>query len=612
MKRIMPPLASSAWLIIAPLAALGAGPGPAQAQALRTPASPALARVISDYEAWVAQEDPSVAGDSGDQAALFRLPDASLRADDAHRTMLLEFQRRLLTLKNTRLNGDDNLNRDLLLRGVNDQLESLAFDEARMPFTAYWSFSSFGDGLGRSTIIQSKLEADAYLSRLRALPAYYDVQIQNARRGLSTGFVQPRLVVEVALRTARKQADQAPETSPMLAPLQHLPASIPAEVQAQLKAEGLRVLKEEVLPAHRRIVAFLNDDYLPRARTYLAARDLPDGERYYASLVRRFTTTDLTPDQVHQLGLDEVKRIRGEMDKVIARTGFKGSFAEFVHFLRTDPQFYPKSRDELYDRYRVIAKRIDGELPRLFGKLPRLTYGVKPIPSETEEGQTTAYYEGGNPTRGVAGTFAVNLSHLDQRPLFEAPTLTLHEAVPGHHLQIALAQELEGQPRFRSRLDFTAFVEGWALYSEQLGQEIGLYSSPYEEFGQLSYEMWRACRLVADTGIHWKRWTRDQARACFIENSALAEHNIDVEVDRYISWPGQALGYKVGELRIMALRRRAEASLGDKFSLRDFHDAVLAGGALPLDVLESRIDGWIRQRLAASRAPKGTVTPGAQ
>ena len=266
----------------------------------------------------------------------------------------------------------------------------------------------------------------------------------------------------------------------------------------------------------------------------------------------------------------------------------------FIAFLRTDPQFYAHSRDELLQRYQIVAKRIDPELPRLFGRLPRLTYGVKPIPAATEEGQTTGYYEGGSPERGVSGTLAVNLLHLDQRPLYEVPTLSLHEGVPGHHLQIALSQELGDAPKFRRHLDYTAFVEGWGLYAEQLGEELGVISTPYEKFGQLSYEMWRACRLVADTGIHWRRWSREQARSCFIENTALSVHNIDTEVDRYISWPGQALAYKIGELKIMSLRRRAEAELGDRFDERRFHDAVLLGGALPLDVLETRIIGWIK------------------
>ena len=561
--------------------------------------SSVLKGVEADYDQWERDTDPVTAGDEGDEPSLFRLPDASPAAADVRRTALFDFQRRLLALQTVALNDADRLNRDLLSRAVADALKDASFDTDRMPFTAYWSFSSFGDSLARRTVIRTRLEADAYLARLTALPAYYDQQIANARRGLVTGFVQPKLVAEVALRTARKQALIPWEESPLLTPLAHLPSTIPSDAQAELQARGAAIVRSQVLPAQTRIVTFLETDYLPRARTTLAARDLPDGERYYMAQIRRHTTTRLSPDEVHQIGLDEVRRIRAEMDAVIAETGFKGTFSEFIAFLRTDPQFYPHSREALLERYQTVAKRIDPELPRLFGRLPRLTYGVRPIPEATEEGQTTAYYEEGSPARGVAGTFAVNLSHLDQRPLYEIPTLTLHEAVPGHHLQIALAQEQGDTPSFRRHMQFTAFVEGWGLYAEQLGGEIGVYSTPYEHFGQLSYEMWRACRLVADTGLHWKRWTRDQAKACFLENTALAEHNIDTEVDRYISWPGQALAYKIGELRIMALRRKAEATLGPRFDERRFHDAVLQAGALPLDILEARVTGWISREAAA-------------
>jgi uncharacterized protein (DUF885 family) len=603
-------LTSGGWALV-PVAVPTAVAAPSpNAPSPNSPNPASLRGVMADYDQWERDIDAVTAGDEGDEAALFRLPDPSPAAADARRTALFEFQRRLVALKSVRMGDADRLNRDLLLRAVEDALEDASFDPDRMPFTAYWSFSTFGESLARRTVIRSRLEADAYLSRLTALPAWYDQQIANARRGLVTGFVQPRLVAEVALRTARKQAASTVEDSPMMGPLAHLPASIAPEAQAELRQRATAIVRNQVLPAQKRIATFLETEYLPRARSGLAARDLPDGERYYAAQIHRHTTTRLGPDEIHQIGLDEVRRIRGEMDKVIAETGFKGSFREFVAYLRTDPQFYPKTRDELLQRYQVVAKRIDPELPRLFGRLPRLTYGVKPIPEATEEGQTTAYYEGGSPTRGVAGTFAVNLSHLDQRPLYEIPTLTLHEAVPGHHLQIATAQELAETPNFRRHMEFTAFVEGWGLYAEQLGGEIGIYQNAYERFGQLSYEMWRACRLVADTGIHWKRWTRDQARACFIENTALAEHNIDTEVDRYISWPGQALAYKIGELRIIGLRRKAEAALGARFDERRFHDAVLTAGALPLDVLEARVTAWINREIAAVQPAHPPARPG--
>jgi uncharacterized protein (DUF885 family) len=309
--------------------------------------------------------------------------------------------------------------------------------------------------------------------------------------------------------------------------------------------------------------------------------------------VRHHTTTDLTPDQIHAIGEREVARIRAEMDQVIAQTGFKGSFKAFQALLRTDPRFYPKSSKELIDESAALAKRIDDQLPRWFGTLPRLPFAVRPIPAENAENATTAYYQQGSPALGVAGGYMVNLTHLDQRPSYERPALTLHEAEPGHHLQIALSQELTNLPSFRRDAYVTAFVEGWGLYAERLGIDMGIYQTPYEHFGRLSYEMWRACRLVADTGIHWLRWTRAQAEACFLDNTALAPKNIQVEVDRYISWPGQALAYKMGQLKISELRRRAERALGPRFDPRRFHDAVLLAGPLPLDVLERRIDAWI-------------------
>lgn len=386
----------------------------------------------------------------------------------------------------------------------------------------------------------------------------------------------------------------------MLAPLKASDLPVSAEARKALVQRAQVLLETQILPAQKRIVVFLQNEYLPRARESLAIRDVPGGEAYYRHCIRHFTTTDLSPDEIHEIGLAEVRHLRAEMEKLVAATGFSGSFAEFLKYLRTDPQFYAKSREELLLRYRAKAKEIDPLLPRLIGTLPRLTYGVRPIPDATEEGQTTAYYELGAPERGEAGYVGVNLSHLDQRPLYEIPTLLLHEGAPGHHVQLALAAEIKNQPEFRRRLDFTAFVEGWALYAEQLGKETDLYATPYERFSQLSYDMWRACRLVADTGVHWKRWTVDQARACFLENTALSQHNIDTEVDRYISWPGQALAYKIGELRIMALRHEAEAALGERFDLRAFHDTVLSGGALPLDILAARVRAWI-----ATQGPSG-------
>jgi len=352
------------------------------------------------------------------------------------------------------------------------------------------------------------------------------------------------------------------------------------------------------LPAYKDLLKFLEDDYLPKARPNVGIGSTPEGRAYYASLVRYYTTLDLTPDEVHEIGLREVARIRSEMDAIIAETGFEGGFAEFLEYLRTDPKFYAQTEEELLKEAAWLAKQVDGKMPEFFRTLPRLSYGVIKVPDEIAPRYTTSRYWGGDGKKGRAGNYVVNTYDLTQRPLYNLPALTLHEGVPGHHHQISLGQELTGVPDFRKNLYPTAFGEGWGLYAEKLGIEMGIYKTPYDNFGRLSYEMWRACRLVVDTGMHWKNWTRDQAESCFLDNSALAKHNIKTEVERYISWPGQALAYKIGELKIIELRERAEASLGDKFSIRDFHDAVLLQGGIPLSILETRIDNWIAEELS--------------
>jgi uncharacterized protein (DUF885 family) len=400
------------------------------------------------------------------------------------------------------------------------------------------------------------------------------------------------MTVEAMIKIARANAAAPVEGDPLLEPLAKLPDSIPGAEQAALRARA-RTAVERLRPVQAEIVRFLETEYLPAARPSLGARSLPDGEAYYRWTVRNQTTTDMTPDQIHELGQSEVRRIRAEMEAVMREAGWTGDLAGFIAMLRKDPRFYASSREDLLEKASRIAKRIDDQLPGWFATLPRLTYGVRPVPKEMEQGYTSARYWNGSPQQGVAGGYMVNTYALDQRPLYEMPALTAHEAVPGHHLQIALAQELQGAPAFRREAGFTAFVEGWGLYSEGLAGDMGIYQTPYERFGKLSFEMWRACRLVADTGIHWKGWTLDQARACFTENTALAPLNIENELARYVSWPGQALAYKVGERRFTALRAKAKAALGEKFDIRRFHDAVLLDGALPMAVLERRVDAWI-------------------
>jgi uncharacterized protein (DUF885 family) len=554
-----------------------------------------LQRVIADFERFQRQYDPLSAGQEGDREALRRLPDPTVEADQAQRKALVALSERLAKIDAQQLAGESAVNHRLLTRIVKESVEELGFDFERIAFENDSGFHTLGDYLGRTTTIASREDADAWLARLAALPAFYEQNVANLKRGIKTRYTQPRIVVDRVLEVARKQVEGKPEDNSLLLPFARMPSSIPAVAQAEYRSKALVLVRDKIYPAQRAFAEFLAREYVPAARPALAWRTTPNGEASYRFLVRRHTTTDMTPDQIHKLGQDEVARIRGLMDKAIAQTGFKGSFAEFQKMLRTDPRFYARTPTELLEKASEIAKRSDDRLPGLFATLPRLTYGVRPVPAEIAEGYTTGRYWQGSMQGGQAGGYMVNTSRLDQRPLYELPALTVHEAVPGHHLQIALSQELSGLPYFRRNISVTAFTEGWGLYSEFLGEEMGIYRDPYELFGRYSYEMWRACRLVADTGIHWLGWDIEQARRCFTENSALAPHNIQTELERYISWPGQALAYKVGELRFRQLRREAEQALGERFNIRQFHDTLLLGGPLPLDVVEVRVREWIKK-----------------
>jgi uncharacterized protein (DUF885 family) len=558
-------------------------------------ADESLQRVISDFERFQRQYDPLSAGQEGDREALRRLPDATPEAEQAQRKELVAFDERLGRIDTRQLSGESALNHTLLTRIVKESIEETGFDFGRIAFQNDSGFHTLADYVGRTTTIASREDADAWLARLAALPTYYEQNVANLKRGIKTRYTQPRIVVDRVLQVARKQVEVEPEDSPLLLPFARMPANIPAATQAEYRSKALAIVRDKIYPAQRAFAEFMAREYVPAARPALAWRTTPGGEASYRYLVREQTTTDMTPDQIHKLGLEEVARIRGLMEKAIAATDFKGTFPEFLKMLRTDPRFYARTPAELLEKASEIAKRADDQLPRLFGTLPRLPYGVRPVPAEMAEGYTTGRYWQGSMQMGQAGGYMVNTSHLDQRGLYELPALTVHEAVPGHHLQIALSQELSGLPYFRRNIGVTAFTEGWGLYSEFLGEEMGIYRDPYELFGRYSYEMWRACRLVADTGIHWLGWDIEQARRCFTENSALATHNIQTELERYISWPGQALAYKVGELRFRQLRREAEQALGERFDIRQFHDTLLLGGPLPLDVLELRVRDWIKK-----------------
>ena len=558
--------------------------------------------IVREFEQQERRESPLEAALEGDQDARSQLPDITPAGDARRLAAMHEFAARLRALEPAGLDADEAFNHAFLLRVVNERIERAGFDGARLAFDAEGGPGGMFDYMARQTRISTPADAAAWMRRIGALPDFYAAATANARRGIASRFTQPRSTVESAMQVARAEVAIKPAEDPLMLPFATLPGPLAASELARLRSAAARLLADTVVPARRQWLQFLESEYLPAARTQPGLGSLEGGRDYYAFLTRAYTTTAMTPEEVHAVGQREVARIRALMDAQVTATGFKGSFPEFLHWLRTDKRFYAQSRTELLEKASAIAKRADDGLPALFRKsLPRLPYGVREVPREIEDQYTTGRYSSGSMQLGVAGGYLVNTGRLDQRPLYELPALTVHEAVPGHHLQIAIAQELSEQPWFRRNADFTAFTEGWGLYAEFLAEEMGIYRDGFERFGRLSYEMWRACRLVADTGIHVMGWSVEQARACFRDNSALAPHNIETELQRYISWPGQALGYKIGELRLKAMRERASAALGDRFDVREFHDIVLLGGAMPLEMLDARVNAWTRTKAAAGK-----------
>jgi uncharacterized protein (DUF885 family) len=499
----------------------------------------------------------------------------------------------LATIDRAALGEADRVHHDLFRRNVEESLEGRRFKGEYMPVT---QMGGVQQNVAQTLAMMPYFDAADFenaLARLEGVPALVDQTIALLDKGLEAGITLRDVPDQV-----RNQLVGDPKTSPLLRPFQAYPPGVDAATRDRLRTAAARVYTEKVAPAYRRLLEHFETRYLPRTRETIALGALPDGEAWYAFAIRQMTTTRLTADEIHRIGQDEVRRIRTEMDAVMAQTGFDGSFQQFVGVLRTDERFFFDRAEDLLIAYRDICKRVDPELTKLFATLPRLPYGVVPVPSYAEKSQTTAYYEPGSPAAGRPGRFFANTYDLRARPRWEMEALALHEAVPGHHLQLAIAQELPDMPEFRRHGFYTAYIEGWGLYAESLGPELGMYTDPYARFGQLTYEMWRAIRLVVDTGMHALGWSRDRAIEFFTEHAGKAAHDIVVEVDRYIVWPAQALAYKIGELKIKELRARAAAALGAGFDLRRFHDQVLGAGALPLDVLEARIEAWI----AAERA----------
>lgn len=585
---------------------LALGAACARQQPPKNAADTMRAQFNDDWKYWMEQY-PEVATLIGYPGQNARWTDYSQAAIDARSGYLKKSLERFSAIDRVALPADDHVNYDLYRELLDTAVKGLEFhnDAAPvrgviprnllMPVNQMEGIQQDIPRVIASMPAATREDYDNIIARLQGVPALVDQTIALMERGLAAGVTPPRITLRDVASQAEAQIVPA-LTSPLLAAFSKWPAGIPESDRTALTARATHTYEQSVRPAFTKLRDFLATRYVPAARETTSAAALPNGAALYAYNVRWHTTTGLTPREIHDIGLAEVKRIRAEMDTIIAGTGFKGSYADFVTFLRTDPRFYYTDAASLLTGYRDICKRADPELAPLFGRLPQTPYGLRPIPDAIAPSQTTAYYDPGSFNVGRPGNMFANTYKLDARPKWEMEALTLHEAVPGHHLQISLAQELQGIPEFRKNSSYTAFVEGWALYAESLGEEMGFYKDPYSKFGQLTYEMWRAVRLVVDTGLHSMDWTRDQAIEFFSANAAKTPQDIVVEIDRYIVWPGQALGYKIGQLRIRDLRAASMRELGPRFDIRLFHDTVLGEGAVPLDVLERRLTAWVEKR----------------
>lgn len=574
---------------VAALAALAILPARAQQGSQRN--APLHALFAEEWERSL-RESPENASYNGDRRYNDRWTDASLDAIAAREAGDRSALERLEAIDRATLSATDQLDYDTFHWQLQHSVERQKFREYLLPIGHQGGPQTI-DGIAEVLPFATIEDYEDWLKRLQALPVVVAQVMLLMDEGVKAGNLPPRVLMQrVPAQIAAQVVDQ-PEKSGFYKPFLKMPEGIADAQRARLQAEAGRIITSDVVPAYRRLQAYFNDEYLPRTRDSIAASDLPDGKAYYDFLAGYYTTTDLSADEIHDIGLKEVARIRAEMEKVKANTGFHGSLDEFFTFLRTDPRFFHKTPEALLNAYRALSKRIDPELVKVFKTIPRLPYGVRPIPDAIAPDTTTAYYQPGASDGTRPGYYYVNLYKPEMRPTWEMMPLSLHEAVPGHHFQFARGLELPDAPMFRRTAYFVAYSEGWGLYAEQLGFEMGLYDDPYDHFGQLTYEMWRAVRLVVDTGMHAKGWSRERAIAYFKDNAPKTDQDIVNEVDRYIAWPAQALAYKVGQLKISALRAKAQRELGAKFDLRAFNDTVLETGSVPLDTLERHVDAWI-------------------
>jgi len=594
-KTALPAVAVLAFLIVAFIPALCA-------QAPSTPASveanrKALNTLFKDYWEDNLKHAPEFASTLGDKRYNDQISNYSVKAVNERLEREQNYMMQLAAIDPAGLTEQEKTSRDLLLRRFAEDEEAADFKEWEMPINQMGGIHTTYLQLVAQLSFKTVKDYDDWIARLHAIPKAFDQVSTNMAIGIEDHRVPPRYLLEKVLDQVKHLAAEKPEDSPLAIPVMHFPATIPAAEQERIKTETLDAIGKEVLPAYLRFARFLEVSYVPAGREQPGVSALPDGAKYYQFLIRRRTTTDLTAEQIHQIGLDEVKRDETEMLVIAQKLGFK-DLASFRAGLKTNPKLHPATREAILDAYRSYLTPMQAKLPQLFGRLPKAPFEVVAVPEYLEKTSAAAYYETGAPDGSRPGRLFIDTYNPTERNLFEVEDIAYHEGLPGHHLQISIAQELDGLPTFRKHAGYTAYIEGWGLYSERLGKDVGLYQDPYSDYGRLEGDIMRAVRLVVDTGVHSQHWTRQQMVDYFHDHTATAEPEVQAEVDRYIAWPGQALAYKIGQLKILELRDRAKAALGDRFDLRTFHDQVLDAGALPLDVLSDRIDAWIAAQKA--------------
>jgi len=589
----LPLLALFAVVLVVPAAARAqtAAPSAGQVEGNRKE----LNSIFKDYWEDRLRYEPEFASTLGDKRYNDQLTDYSVKAFNEGLEREQKLLMRLGAVDVAGLTDQEKISRELLLREFVEDQEAADFKEWEMPVNQMGGIHTEYPQLVAELSFTTVKDYDDWIARLHLLPAAFDQVTQNMSLGMEDHRVPPKFLLEKALAQVKAMAAQKPEDSPLALPLKKFPASIKPAEQERIKTEMLDAIQKEVLPAYLRFARFMEVSYVPAGREEPGIDALPDGAKYYAFRIKRTTTTNLTADQIHQIGLDEVKKDEAEMLAIAKKLGF-ADLATFRASLKTNPKLKATSAETLLDAYRGYLTPMQARLPQLFGRLPKAKFEVVAVPDYLEKTSAPAYYEEGAPDGSRPGRLFIDTYNATDRNLYSVEDIAYHEGIPGHHLQISIAQELDDIPTFRKFEHYTAYTEGWGLYSERLGKDVGLYQDPYSDYGRLEGDIWRAIRLVVDTGVHSKHWTRDQMVAYFHDHSNIDDVNIQSEVNRYIAWPSQALAYKVGQLKILELRERAKTALGGKFDLKGFHDQVLDAGALPLDVLSDRIDGWIAEK----------------